>query len=94
MSEPTNTDHDGRPVPPDEPADKAILVWHVSPHTGDPAYDVFVERSWQRMLEYVGSNLDYWLERHDEGQLRRGVTLTFKLADTTVGEYAELQDQM
>lgn len=58
------TDHEGRPIADDEPDDAQILVWCVSPHPGKPGYDL-LERSWQRMLEYVRGELDCMLERCD-----------------------------
>lgn len=70
---------DGTPIPPNEPPDKIVTIWEVSPHLGNRDYDCLWERSWQRMLSYVGDKLEEWLESYTEEQLRDGVSLTFKL---------------
>ena len=83
-------DWEGRNVPDDEPADKVIKVWQVTPHVGDSHFDSYVERGWQDMLAYLNSSLEGWLERVEPDDLAEGVTLTFKLVDMTVGAYREM----
>lgn len=84
------TDWEGLPVPENEPDDKEILVWEVSPHF-DSTYDVCVERSWQRMLEYVSDGLEEWLERYTvEELLEEPVKLSFRLRKMTVAEWRDM----
>lgn len=59
---------DGRPIPDNETPDTEIVVWEVNPHPSDDDI-VLLERSWQRMLDYVASNLDGMLERQDKEEL-------------------------
>lgn len=90
----TETDYEGRPVPPGETDDTRILVWEVAPHPGGlDTNAVLVVRSWQQMLACVRYNLDGFLERPDAADLRSpgGVALTFRLIEMTRGEYAELE---
>lgn len=87
------TDHEGRPVPADEPDDAEILVWVVSPHPGKPGYDL-IERSWPKMLEYVRGELDCWLERSDLEDLEHEpVTLSFSVQRMRKDDYlSEIED--
>lgn len=85
-------DWQGREVPDDEPDDKLIWVWEVSPHIGDTQYTDYVERGWQDMLAYVRGSLDAWLESFTDDELYEGVTLTFRRVQMTVGQYKEITD--
>lgn len=62
------TDWQGTRVPADEPSDKEILVWEIEPHLQRHEHMVCHERSWQRMLDWVRSNIESHLERLDEEQ--------------------------
>lgn len=86
-----NTDWQGREIPADEPDDAVIDVWEVEPHLGNDHYTHLVERSWQDMLKYVGSQLDFWLEQFDEDDLREGVTIKLRVRKMSKSEYAEYE---
>lgn len=80
-------DWQGRPAPAGEPESAVATVWEVDPHPGDGGKGtVLVERSWQGMLSYVRAQLEHWLEAFGEDELRRGVTLTFRLAEVRKDE--------
>lgn len=83
------TDWQGRLVPPDEPDDKVIKVWQVTPHPGGKHLgDSAVWRSWHDMRLYVKGNLEELLERDEV--MGDGLTLTFKVVEMTVGDYREI----
>lgn len=77
------TDHEGRPIDPDEPDDAVIKVWQVTPHPQTRDYDYMLCRSWQEMLDIVSNNLDTMLD----GELP--VTVTFNLVEMRKSEYLE-----
>lgn len=87
----SETDWEGLPVDKNEPADKEILVWEVSPHF-DSRYTDAVERSWQRMLDYVTDGLEGWLENHTARELlAEPVRLSFRLRKMTVEDWREYE---
>lgn len=89
------TDWEGHPVPSDEPDDKSILVWEVSPHPqqtySSEEGDVMWCRSWQEMLGTVGDHLEEMLEGVDrEDLIHEGFAVKFRLRKVTVGQYREM----
>lgn len=86
------TDHEGRPVPENEPDDAEILVWDVEPHPQRPhEYTSMVERSWQKMLEYVRGELDCMLESCDlEDLLDEPLVIKFRLQKMRKSEYMDI----
>jgi hypothetical protein len=84
----SDTDWQGRPVPPNEADETAIKVWQVSPHPILRDGFAYVERSWRKMLDLVTNNLDVMLER--ESVAEDGLTLTFKVVEMTLGDYREI----
>jgi hypothetical protein len=82
------TDWRGEPVPENELPETRIKWWEVDPHPTHPGY-VLVERSWQRMTDFVGSSLDLWLEIPEESQLAEGVTMRFRVVEGTAEQYEE-----
>lgn len=82
-----NTDAEGREIPPDEPLDKIIDVWTIEPSMVGQEYDYIVIRSWQDMLQHVRDNLDCFLERYEEEDLREGVSIKIRLRKMTVKDY-------
>lgn len=66
-------DYQGRPVPENEPDDKVILVWTISPHPMTDEYSHLVCRSWQDMLDtfkYMDIFLEQLLEKMTVGQYK------------------------
>jgi len=82
----------GRPVLDNETPDTVIKWWQVSPHPTDPGR-VLVVRSWQKLLQSVGVNIDTFLESSAEDQLAGGVSMEFKLVHGTLRTYKELSDE-
>ena len=88
------TDWEGKPVPPDEDPAKLIKVWQITPHLTDSSYDSCLIRSWRGALEYVRQNLEICLEAPPvEDLLSHGVSVHFKLAQITVGDYNEIMER-
>ena len=57
------TDWEGQPIPEGEKPSDTVLVWEIEPHP-NRKYDLYVERSWQEMLNYLtGQGLEELLER-------------------------------
>ncbi|OWK34254.1 hypothetical protein [Fimbriiglobus ruber] len=85
------TDWEGRPVPADESPDTRINVWQISPHPTDPAYDFYVERSWQAMLKYMRSGFEGLLERHEfvDGK-NDALDIKVELVEMTLSEYDDI----
>ena len=75
-----------------ETPDTVIKWWQVSPHPTDPGR-VLVVRSWQKLLQSVGVNIDTFLESSAEDQLAGGVSMEFKLVHGTLRTYKELSDE-
>ena len=65
--------------------------WQVDPHPTQRGY-IFRERSWQSMLEYVGNALDVLLEQ--DGVETDGCTITFRVVEGTLEQYAEDMDDV
>jgi hypothetical protein len=87
----SNTDWQGKEIPLNEPGSKIIDVWSVMPHPQSPNnYDELLCRSWQEMLDVVKNNLETFLERFDEEELREGVTLKFRLQRCHKADYDEV----
>lgn len=90
------TDHEGRPVPGNEPDDAWICVWEISPHPHAAAqeYDVMVERSWQKMLNYVTTHLDELLEKHfdqfTDCDPENKFTLMFRVLEMRKKDYLDI----
>ena len=82
----------GRPVLDNETPETVIKWWEVSPHPTDPGR-VLVVRSWQKLLQTVGVNIDTFLESSTKYELARGVSLEFKLVRGTLERYRELSDE-
>ena len=80
-----DTDWQGNKVPPHEPDDKEILVWEIEPHF-DSSCTTYVERSWQRMLEYVECGIESWLESPEE-LVDHPVKFAFRLRKMSVAEW-------
>lgn len=87
-----NTDWEGRPVPENEELEDIIKVWEVEPHPQTSECDVMVERSWQKVIEIVRSNLDSMLERFiDDGDER--VIVNFRIVQMTKRDYLEMIEE-
>ncbi len=83
-----NTDFEGKPIPENEELEDIIKVWEVDPHPQTSKLDVMWERSWQKMLETVRSNLDYMLERFtNDGD--EEVKVTFRIVSMPKRNYLE-----
>lgn len=80
-------DHEGLPVPENEPGDKKILVWEVDPAIGNCSYDTWCFRNYYEMLDYVADNLDDWVSDHTTEACRKGLTLKLRLIPMTVEEW-------
>ena len=80
------TDWHGLPVPEDETPETRIKWWEVDPHPTQPGY-VLRERSWQKMLEFVGGSLDQLLER--DGVEEDGCSIKFRVVEGTIEQYEE-----
>jgi len=86
-------DWEGREITGEEERDKVILVWEIDPHLTNSDYTTAWIRGWQDMLDHIGNNMVYFLERFSEDELKNdGVHLTIRLVRTTVGEYEDLFD--
>lgn len=83
-------DWQGHDVPTGEEDDDAFLAWEITPHVQTAEFDSCIIRGWQEMIELVKDNLDALLERHDEEELRQGVTLKFRLVHSSKREMEEL----
>ena len=58
------TDWEGQPIPEGEKPSDIVLAWEISPHPTNREYDLYVERSWQGMLDYLTcSGIEELLER-------------------------------
>ncbi len=87
MSNHLLTDHEGRPIPANEPDDAIIHVWEFSPHPNSE-YDSCAERSWQRMLSLINDNLDIMLERYELSELmEEDFILKIRLRTMTKNDY-------
>ncbi len=86
----SDTDFSGRPIQSDEPSDAIIDVWEVTPHPQSCRCDFLIERSWQKMLGLIGDNLDSFLERFDDDELREGVSIKIKLTEMAKCDYEEI----
>lgn len=83
-------DWQGRDVAKEEADDDAFLAWEITPHVQTKEFDSCIIRGWQEMLELVKDNIDLFLERYDEDELREGVTLRFRLVHSSKREMGEL----
>jgi len=88
------TDWEGRQIPADEPDDKLIHIWVITPHpqTGK-GYDEMWERSWQSMLGIVKDSLESLLESREQEDLLdpdNKLTISFSLQKVTKAHYEEV----
>lgn len=80
------TDWRGLLVPEGETPETRIKWWEVDPHPTQRGY-VLRERSWQRMLEFVGNSLDLLLEQDDVEE--NGCAIRFRVIEGTIAQYEE-----
>lgn len=84
------TDWQGKPVPDDEPDDKVIQVWEITPHP-DGFHSHAVIRSWQDVNEFMCRVPEMYLDGSDETECREGVTVRIRLRNMTVYDYGEIE---
>jgi hypothetical protein len=85
MDEPT--DYQGCTIPPGETPETIIKIWEIDPHPLRRNMCLW-ERSYQKMLAYVGSNLEHLCER-DEVDEPDGLTITVRVIWMSKREYEE-----
>ena len=87
-----HNDWQGIPIEGDEPDDKVINVWVISP-SQDASYDETWIRDYHKALEYAGQSLELAVDTLQEDELlEHGVILKMKLRKTTVGEIKDMND--
>lgn len=84
-------DYRGKEITRHELPCDEILIWVIAPplHQQSGIDEVWI-RSYQEMLEYVGSNIQDKLEEFDvESLLQHGVTIKIELRKVSLEEYLE-----
>lgn len=77
-----NKDHYGRPITEDEPLNKVIKVWEITPHV-DTSYDTLVEREYQKAVEAAKCVVEHLMDEPFEGCLE----IKIRLIEMTLEDY-------
>ncbi len=85
-------DWEGKPITGQEPANKLVLVWQITPHPTDSSFDTCVERDYHKAVELAKEAIENWVDQADEECLKGdGVTVSMKLILMRLDEYQAVQ---
>ena len=85
-------DWQGHDIPDDEPEDKKILVWEFT--DTDKVFESIQIRDYHEATEWASYHIQELMDNAGEEELKeKGLTITAKLVETTVGEYRTRQEQ-
>lgn len=83
-------DHHGRAITEEEPPEKTILVWVITPGAG--GFDENWIRGYQDAVDFAQERLHQIVDDLSESDaLSEGASVKMKLRKTTVAEYQEVQ---
>lgn len=90
MNKPIVTDWKGEEViAPENPNDR-ILVWTITPHPYDSAFDYLVERSYQKAIAAAKDAIEHLMDVTEEPELKEsGIELRIGLEEMSIQDYLE-----